>query len=69
MKKPEFYYANYDKNGDLIGVYDSVQEAIKRVWGISIGEKRYKICRNSIHNSIYTGRSIKGIWYKFPIDY
>ncbi len=65
MKKKKFYYANYDKNGDLIGVYDSTREAVKKVWGISTTEKKYKRCIESIHNSICTGRSIKGRWYKF----
>lgn len=74
--KKQYFFARYDSKTDqCLGVYDDIEEAIKKVYGYTKGDKRYRTAQNSIIASYSNAsrkdgyrRSAHGIWYKFPIS-
>ncbi|MBE4704124.1 hypothetical protein [Spiroplasma platyhelix] len=71
-----YFFARYDSKTDYcLGVYETIEEAILKVYGYQKNHQKYKIAKNSIIAS-YTQaarkdgyrRSAHGIWYKFPIS-
>lgn len=75
MKEQTYFLARYDSKSDqCLGVYENLEEAIKKVYGYSKGHQKYQTSKNSIIASYSKAkrkdgyrRSARGIWYKIPI--
>lgn len=71
-----YFFARYDSKTDqCLGVYETIEEAIWKVYGYKKDHEKYKIAKNSIIASYSKAarkdgyrRSAHGIWYKFPIS-
>lgn len=76
-EEKKYFLARYDSKTDqCIGVYDDIEEAIKKVYGYTKNHRKYKIARNSIIASYNNSsrkdgyrRTARGIWYKIPISH
>lgn len=74
-EKKKYFLARYDSKTDqCLGVYENLEEAIKKVYGYTKNHQKYRTSKNSIIASYSKAirkdgyrRSARGIWYKIPI--
>lgn len=73
-KNENYFFARYDgKTDQCLGVYETIEEALWKVYGYDKNHPKYKIAKNSIIASYSNAsrpdgyrRSAHGIWYKYP---
>ncbi len=76
MKKNNFIYAKYDKEDNCLGVYDTMEEAIWKVYHIDkTNKKRYyqaynNICRSyqKYKNNFGNVVCYEGFWFKIALN-
>ncbi|MBP1525846.1 MAG: hypothetical protein H9Q65_04620 [Spiroplasma ixodetis] len=76
MKKNNFIYARYDKEDNCLGVYDTMEEAILKIYHIDkTNKKRYYQAYNNIYRSYQKYKNnfgnvvcYEGFWFKIPLN-
>ena len=76
IKHKKYFLARYDtKTDQCLGVYESMEEAIWKVYGYNRFNPKYKTAKNSIIASYANTWKVKGnrraahgIWYKYFLN-